>query len=231
MQLEIVARLVGEVFVAKCRGRIVAGDEAQLVLERLKKAILETPDVVLQLGDVTFVDSCGLGTLVRMMTHARSRGGDVKLCAVPEPILKTLRMTNLTNVFDTHVSDADAIAACYRRRHVKTAKAAPSQTILCFEESADVLAYLRELLRQAGHNVLTTSMMRDAQILLRATGPNLIVLGPGLVNIAEKNTEQLLRSIAPTVPILVLDENFSTQNSGEAGLRLLEKVRHLIPSS
>jgi anti-sigma B factor antagonist len=232
MQLEIVVRLVGEVFVAKCSGRIVAGDEAQLVLERLKKAILETPDVVLQLGGVTFVDSCGLGTLVRMMTHARSRGGDVKLCAVPEPILKTLRMTNLTNVFDTHGSDADAIAACYRRRRVKEAAAAgAAQTILCFEGSADVLAYLRELLRQAGHSVLTTSMMRDAQILLRATRPNLIVLGPGMVNIAEKNTEEILRSIAPTTPILVLDETFSTQDSGEAGIRLLEKVRHLIPAS
>jgi anti-sigma B factor antagonist len=232
MQLEIVARVVGEVFVAKCRGRIIAGGESQLVHEQLKQAMLETPDVVLQLGEVTFVDSCGLGTLVRMMTHARSRGGDVKLCAVPEPILKTLRMTNLTNVFETHTSDAEAVAACYRRRHSKASNSAAStQTILCFEESADVLAYLRELLRQAGYSVLTTSMLRDAQILLKATRPSLIVLGPRMLQIGETNTQELFRPIAPTVPIFVLDEDFSTCDSGEAGVRLLKKVRHVVPTS
>lgn len=231
MQLEILARMVGEVFVAKCSGRIVAGDEARLVHERLKKAILETPDLVLQLGGVTFVDSSGLGTLVRMMTHARSRGGDVKLCAVPEPILKTLRMTNLTNVFETHASDAEAIAACYRRRQAKASEpSSHAQTILCFEESADVLAYLRELLRQAGYSVLTTSMLRDLQILLKATRPGLIVLGPGMVQVGDKDTQQMVKLLAPTVPIFVLDDDFSTCDSGQAGMRLLEKVRHLVPS-
>jgi DNA-binding NtrC family response regulator len=97
------------------------------------------------------------------------------------------------------------------------------------EESPDVLAYLRELLRHAGYGVLTTSMVHDAKILLTATRPGLVVLGPRMGQMREKSTKDLVGEIAPTVPVFVLKEDFSTQDPGDAGLWLLEKVRHLLP--
>jgi anti-sigma B factor antagonist len=231
MPLQIDSRFVGEVLVVKCSGRIVAGDEAQALHDHLKRATLETSDVVLQLGEVAFIDSSGLGTLVRLMTYTRSRGGDLKLCAVPETIFRTLRMTNLSTVFETYASEAEAIAASYQRRRSKQSETVhPSRTVLCFEESADVLAYLRELLRHAGYRVLTTSMLHDARILLKATRPSLIVLGPRTVHLREKSAEELLGQMAPTVPVCVLEEDFSTRDPGEAGVRLLEQVRHLLPA-
>ncbi len=231
MRLQIDSRVVGEVLVVKCGGRIVAGDETQALHDHMKKATLETSDVVLQLGDVAFIDSSGLGMLVRLTTHARSRGGDLKLCAVPEAIFRTLRMTNLSTIFETYASEAEAIAASYRRRQSKQSETLHrGRTVLCFEESADVLAYLRELLRQAGYSVLTTSMLHDARILLKATRPCLVVLGPRSAHLREKSAQELLGQIAPTIPVCVLEEDFSTGDPGEAGVRLLERVRQLVPT-
>lgn len=231
MRLQIDSRFVGEVLVVKCSGRIVAGDEVQALHNHLKKAALETSDVVVQLGEVAFIDSSGLGTLVRLMTNARSRGGDLKLCAVPEPISRTLRMTNLSTIFEAYPSEVEAISASYRRRRSKQSETVHrSRTILCLEESADVLAYLRELLRHAGYGVLTTSMLHDAKILLKATTPSLIVLGPRMAHVREKSTKEVLGEIAPTVPVFILEEDFSTRDPGEAGLWLLEAVRRLLPA-
>ena len=230
MRLQIESRVVGEVLVVNCSGRIVAGDEVQALHNHLKSASLETPEVVLQLEQVGFIDSSGLGTLVRLMTHARSRGGDLKLCAVPETISRMLRRSSLNTVFETYASDADAIAASYGYRRSKQSQTVhPPRTVLCFEESADVLAYLRELLRHAGYGVLTTRMLHDAQILLKATRPSLIILGPRVLYVREKNTKELLGQIAPTIPIFVLEEDFATRDPGDAGARLLEEVRHLLP--
>jgi anti-sigma B factor antagonist len=231
MRLQIDSRLVGEVLVVKCSGRIVAGSEAQALHDHLKTASLETSDIVLQLGDVAFIDSSGLGALVRLMAHARSGGGDLKLCAVPETIARMLRMTKLSAVFETHSSEAEAIASSYRRRRSKEGETIhSSRRVLCLDESADVLAYLRELLRHAGYRVLTASMLHDAKILLKATRPNLIILGPRVARVRERTTEELFGEITPTVPVFVLDEAFSTRDPGEAGVGLLERVRQLLPA-
>ena len=119
MRLEIRSRVVGEVGVVNCNGRIVAGDETKALHDHLEMAVKETPVVVLHLGEVGFIDSSGIGTLVRLLTYARSRGGDVKLCAVPEMISRTLRMTSLNTVFESYDSEADAIAASYQRRRAR----------------------------------------------------------------------------------------------------------------
>ena len=231
MRLEIQSRIVGDVGVVNCAGRIVAGSEVQALHDHLHLSLTETPVVVVHLGEVVFIDSSGIGMLVRLLTSARSRGGDLKLCAVPETISKTLRMTSLHTVFETYASDAEAVAASYKRRHAKPNESVdPLRTILCFDESADVLAYVRELLRRAGYNVVTTRMLADAQVLLKATRPSLIVLGPRVVKVRERNTQELFGQIAPKVPICVLEEDFSTRDPGEAGVTLLERVRHILPA-
>ena len=231
MPLQLDSRVVGEVLVVNCSGRIVNGDEVQTLQVHLRNSLQEAPDVVLQLENVSFIDSSGLGTLVRLMTHARSHGGDLKLCAVPELILRTLRLTSLNTVFETYASEAEAIAACYRRCQPKQNETVyPPRTVLCFEESSDLLAYLRELLRQAGYNVLTTNMLPDAKTLLKATRPGVVVLGPRMASIRDKNTKDVLRQVAPTVPVFVLEEDFCTRDPGEAGLRLLKEVGQFFPA-
>jgi len=56
--------------------------------------------IVLHMGEVGFIDSSGLGTMVRSLTSIRRAHGDLKLCNVTEPVRKVLEMSRLTQVFD-----------------------------------------------------------------------------------------------------------------------------------
>jgi anti-sigma B factor antagonist len=229
MRLEIGSRFVGEVLVVTCRGRIVAGDEAARFHDHLNRAMQETPLVIVDLAEVVFVDSSGIGTLVRQMTHARSRGGDLKLCGVPEFVTKTLRMTALDTVFEIHASQPEAVAAYYGSRRSRREESPSSQTILCVHESGDVLAFLRELLRRAGYGVLTTRMMTDAKILAKAARPQLVMLGQRTER--GENAEQLLGKVAPTIPVVLLEDDFSIADPGVAGVALLDKVQRALSAS
>lgn len=229
MPLLIDSRVVGEVLVIKCRGRIIAGSEAQSLHDYVRKRIPETPGIVLQLAETAFVDSCGMGTLVRLLFNARAAGGDVKLCAIPAPVLTTLRITNLHTLFEAHESEEEAIAACHlRSRQAQGGSGKAELRIVCVDDSADVLAYLSEVLRRAGYKVLTSANLVDAQILLKATRPSLVILGPRMQTAGDRSPRNILGRIAPTVPIAVLEEDFSSWDAGEAGQRLLERVRGLM---
>ena len=75
------------------------------------------------------------------------------------------------------------------------------------DQSADVLAYLRESLFRSGYDVLTNNSLRDSLILLRATRPGSTILGP---NRASPATEQAFRSASASSPLLELGDEFST---------------------
>lgn len=230
MRLKLTSRALGDVLVVQCAGRIVAGSETETLQQRLKQAIPETPDIVLSLDQLEFIDSSGLGALVRLACNARAVGGDIKLCALPAPILKVLRITNLHRVFETHDSESDAAAASYQRNsHAGTAAAARSaKTVLCVEESPDLLAYLSEVLRGVGLCPLTGRNLPDAIVLCKATKPAAVIIGPGVPTCSGKPARERLAEINPAIPILALDEGFSSIDAGEAGMHLLEKLRGVI---
>jgi hypothetical protein len=73
-------------------------------------------------------------------------------------------------------------------------------------------------------------MLRDAQTLLKAARPGLIILGSRMVTVGERNTKEMFRQVAPTVPVFILEEDFSTQDPGEAGVRLLREVSRFFPA-
>src|ERR1700746_1027678 len=104
MQLRLESRPVGDVMIVQCHGRIVAGNEAFTLHSQVGDAIEKYGDVVLQVDQMEFVDSSGLGALVRLMRAARAKGGDLKLSGVPPRIRKTLEMTGLLAQFETYDS-------------------------------------------------------------------------------------------------------------------------------
>jgi len=67
----------------QCHGRIVAGNEVYTLHAQVGDSVVKYGDVVLQLDQVEFVDSSGLGALVRLVQAARAKGGDLKLSGVP----------------------------------------------------------------------------------------------------------------------------------------------------
>jgi anti-sigma B factor antagonist len=221
--LSLNTREVGRVTIVRCSGRIASGETEVLHLH-VADLLRDRSDIVLHLGEVNFVDSNGLGMLVRLMTSTRSARGDLKLCHVPEAVHKVLKITSLTTLFDIHDSEENAVLAFYHR-HAAPARVAPtSLTVLCIDQSANVLAYLRELLGHRGYNVLTSNSLRDGMILLRATRPGLALLGPSPRG--APGAEEAFRS-ACTAPVIELGKEFSTLEAGQAASELLEKIRAL----
>src|SRR5207248_9201900 len=129
-----------------------------------------------------------------LLTGLRRAQGDLKLCNLPRDVHKVLKMTNLLSLFDTHACEADAISAFYQHTTTGRNPECPGPTILCVDQSADVLAYLRELLRRAGYNVLTNSNIRDSLILIRPARPKLLLLGHPLAS-----PPAILKSFSPPI--------------------------------
>ena len=221
--LSLNTRGVGNVTIVRCSGRIVGGGETESLREHITTLRQDHSAFVLHLSDVAFIDSSGLGTLVRLLTSTRRAGGDLKLCNVPEAVSKVLKITNLVTLFDTHESEEEAVSAFYRRHATRERGAVAGPSVLCVDQSADVLAYLRELLRNAGYEVLTNSNLRDSLILIRATRPSLTILGPNLT--ASPGTQQAFRTACATLPVVELGNEFSTLDAGQAASELLEKIR------
>ena len=89
-------------------------------------------------------------------------------------------MSHLTKLFDTHESEETAVAAFYRPGARAETPVLTGRSVLCLDCNADVLAYLRELLRRAGYDVHTSSRLSDALILMRVTRFDLLLLGPDM---------------------------------------------------
>ena len=180
MPLSLNTRGVGNVAVIRCSGRIVAGNEIESLRLHVSGLLRDHKEFVLHLGEVVFIDSSGLGTIVRLLTTIRRSHGDLKLCNVPEAIGKTLKLTNLIALFDMHDSEESAISAFYRRKGLPEQVTTASHSVLCVHQNGDVLAYLRECLRRGGYDVQTSSNLHDSLILLRVMRPDLLLVGPNL---------------------------------------------------
>ena len=225
MKLVLESRPVGEVLVVQCQGRIVAGNEVLKLHAYLGDSIAKYGDVVLQLDGVEFIDSSGLGALVRLLQAARSKKGDLKLSGVTPKIRKTLEMTHLLSQFETYDSVEEAITAAYLGSRYSPGKAGDARPrILCVYESSDVCTFLREVLCGAGYNALTTSNIDDAKILLKATKAKLVLVSARMQSVYGKPTRKAMEEIDPAVSLMVLDENFATQDPGEAAEKLLNDI-------
>jgi anti-sigma B factor antagonist len=96
--LSIAIERDGDTAVVKCHGRLVAGTTEELYQE-VKNLIPQTKVVVVDLAELTYVDSSGLGTLVRLHAHARKLGCEFKLLHLGKQLRNLLKLTNLLSVF------------------------------------------------------------------------------------------------------------------------------------
>ena len=109
MELKVNVRTKDGISIIECSGRIVFGDESSLLRETVKKAISENNRIVLNLGNVSYIDSGGLGTLVALRTTAQNAGGTIKLAQLTKRVGDLLQVTKLLTVFDVYNSEAEAI--------------------------------------------------------------------------------------------------------------------------
>ena len=232
MQLRLEGRPVGEVMLIQCQGRIVAGNEVFTLHARVADAIEKYGEVVLQLDQLEFVDSSGLGALMRLVQDARSKGGDLKLCGLPPNVRKVLDLTHLSSKFEIYDLVEEAITAAYlgsRYSRGKTGDARPR--LLCVYASTDICTFMREVLCNAGYNALTTTTIEDTQVLLKATKAKLVVVSARIESLRGKPIRTALAEIDPGLGLLVLNEDFATQDPGAAAEQLLNGVNSLLAAA
>jgi stage II sporulation protein AA (anti-sigma F factor antagonist) len=226
VQLSLQSQFRGNVVVIRCSGRIIASDEAHALLLEIEKHTLETKRFVLQLEHVSFLDSGGLGTLVRLVGTLRAARGDLKLCQLSPFLKKVFETTNLSGVFHVYESEKEAIDAFSQRQQHPQASLHPSKRkVLCVESSGDLLAYLSALLNRSGYDVFTTKNLADATTFVNAAKPALVICGPS----AQTNGPlfERFRVRHPNLELLLLPLDFQATEACEASLNLLDRIRVL----
>jgi anti-sigma B factor antagonist len=112
MDLRISARKCENVTILDVRGRIVIGDSNDLFAAELSKMAERAPcDVLVNLAEVTQVDSSGISTLVKLFVTLRRHGGNLKILNPAGTVRHVLEITGLIHCFPTYTDEETAIAS------------------------------------------------------------------------------------------------------------------------
>jgi len=105
MALQIVEKETNGVMVLALSGRITLGEESNQLRSHIKEMLSQgTKRLVLDLGNVSYIDSAGLGTLVAGYTSSQSQGASMKLANLTKRFNEQLNITKLVTVFDVYDS-------------------------------------------------------------------------------------------------------------------------------
>ena len=109
MSMKISTRQVDGVTIVDCSGRITLGEGSVTLRETVTQLLGKgEKKILLNLGDVNYIDSSGIGELVSAFTTVRKQGGDLKLLNLTKKVHDLLLITKLYTVFD--VKDDEAVA-------------------------------------------------------------------------------------------------------------------------
>ena len=110
VRMQTVAREVGAVMVLDVSGRITLG-EGNVMLREIVRDLAEKGNkhIVLNLGEVVYIDSSGIGELVKAHTTIRNKGGQLKLASLNQRVHDLLQITRLASVFDIEKDEASAL--------------------------------------------------------------------------------------------------------------------------
>jgi anti-sigma B factor antagonist len=110
VNLKVSTRQVDGVSIVDCSGRITLG-EGSVVLRDTVKDLLSNGQkkILLNLGDVNYIDSSGIGELVSAYTTVKNQGGELKLLKLTKKVHDLLQITKLYTVFDVKDDEAGAV--------------------------------------------------------------------------------------------------------------------------
>ncbi|HYM25469.1 MAG TPA: STAS domain-containing protein [Vicinamibacterales bacterium] len=111
--MNIAERTVGDVVVVDVSGKITLGDGGDMVLKDKMRSLIQQGrhKILLNLGDVSYVDSAGLGEIVQAYGAVTKTGGSLKLVNTTKRIKDLLAITKLLTVFETFDSEAEAVTS------------------------------------------------------------------------------------------------------------------------
>lgn len=119
MSLEITQREREGVILLGLKGRLTAGQEATVLREKIKELASGPVKVVLDLKEVDYIDSTGLGSMVICFTMVKNAGGMLKLLNLNRRNVELLVLTKLTTVFETFMDEQDAVNSFFPDRAIK----------------------------------------------------------------------------------------------------------------
>jgi anti-sigma B factor antagonist len=108
--MQIDERKVGEVVILDLKGKLTLGDGDELLRSKINGLVLAGQKrIVLNLGEVPYIDSAGLGEVVRSYTTVKKHEGVLKLLSLTKRITDLLSITKLLTVFETFDSENEAV--------------------------------------------------------------------------------------------------------------------------
>ena len=110
MSVKLTTRQVGDVTVVDVAGRITLGEGSSALRDLMRDMVSKNQKkILLNLGDVSYIDSSGIGELVSGFTTVTNSGGNLKLLNLNKRVKDLLQITKLYTVFDVHEDEAGAI--------------------------------------------------------------------------------------------------------------------------
>jgi len=120
MSLEIKEREREGICILDMNGRLTVGDEASKFRERMSKLIASgRHNIILNMAQVDYVDSTGLGAMVMCYTTLNRDGGKVRLLNLTRRSIELLVMTKLTTIFEVFNDEQNAINSFFPDREIK----------------------------------------------------------------------------------------------------------------
>ena len=108
--MQIDERIVDDVTILDLKGKMTLGEGDELLKDKINSLTSQGhKKLVLNLEAVPYIDSAGLGELVRTYTTVSRQGGQLKLLSLTKRITDLLAITKLLTVFETYDSEADAV--------------------------------------------------------------------------------------------------------------------------
>jgi anti-sigma B factor antagonist len=110
VSVKLTTRQVGDVTVVDVAGRITLGEGSSALREAMKDLVTKgQKKILLNLGEVSYIDSSGIGELVSGFTTVTNSGGNLKLLNLNKRVKDLLQITKLYTVFEVHEDEAAAI--------------------------------------------------------------------------------------------------------------------------
>jgi anti-sigma B factor antagonist len=108
--MQIVERAIDGVIILDLKGRLVAGDGDQLLIDTINQLVqIGRRKVLLNLAEIAYIDSAGLGAIVSKYITLYKRDGALKLCNLRARSFRVLNITRLLTIFESFDSEADAL--------------------------------------------------------------------------------------------------------------------------
>ncbi|HEY3384101.1 MAG TPA: STAS domain-containing protein [Vicinamibacterales bacterium] len=108
--MHIHQRSVGDVTIIDMNGKMTLGEGDELLRDKVNSLVQQgQKKLVLNLAEVPYIDSAGLGEIVRTYTTVSRQGGSLKLLSLTKRIQDLLAITKLLTVFETYESESDAV--------------------------------------------------------------------------------------------------------------------------